>query len=240
MSVMVQVVMHAVACGGWRAARTTTCSLPASMDDQRSSRSSGRTVRDMPTGSSRRYNDSPGRESRQSRSGSNLPPAFAPCSSCPTSPATPAAPTKSTLASPPPALLAADQWLKTGEAGALVADSLSVFCHGDVNLSNYLWNDDNLFLIDFEDSGLNDPVFEWAAMAEHFTARRAPEAIWAALADGAALDSSQQARWQSARRLVACYWLAVLLRRDQRGEIVVEVTAPEQAERVETILGGPR
>jgi hypothetical protein len=146
----------------------------------------------------------------------------------------------STLASPPPALVAADQWLKTGEAGALVADSLSVFCRGDVNLSNYLWDDDNLVLIDFEDSGLNDPVFEWAAMAEHFTARRATEAIWAALADGAALDSSQRTRWHSARRLVACYWLAVLLRRDQRGEIVVEVTAPEQAERVETILGGPR
>jgi aminoglycoside phosphotransferase (APT) family kinase protein len=128
-------------------------------------------------------------------------------------------------------------WLASSNATALVDRADSAFGRGDPNISNYLWTEDSLQLIDFEDSGVNDPVFELGDMAEHLSMRPVEETLWTVLADASQLNSGELSRFADSRRLLACFWLGVLERRTRRGDPPVQVDLSQQAERVLSLLG---
>ena len=57
-------------------------------------------------------------------------------------------------------------------AGSEVADRHdTVLGHSDPNLANYLWDGARVRVVDFEDAGRSDPVYELATLVEHLSAR---------------------------------------------------------------------
>lgn len=94
-----------------------------------------------------------------------------------------------------------DSW-RPGEVGVTPA-----FGAGDGNLANFLWDGTRVRILDFEDSGRSDRVFELAELAEHVS-------MWV---DGevdvlrhAELSSAEAARLRECRRLQALTWLFLL------------------------------
>ena len=71
-------------------------------------------------------------------------------------------------------------------ASTAVADAINesplVVCRGDTNIKNYLRDSSALRLLDFEDAGLAQPVFELADMIEHFGNRSVHDDRWRDLA----------------------------------------------------------
>lgn len=86
----------------------------------------------------------------------------------------------------------------------------AVLGHGDPCLANYLWDDGQIRLVDFEDSGPSDRAFELAILTEHISAwsNAKPDAdAFLAMFD---LTRAEQIRVQDFRRLAALYWLIML------------------------------
>jgi aminoglycoside phosphotransferase (APT) family kinase protein len=136
-----------------------------------------------------------------------------------------------------PAGVAARAWLATAAPDALIERADAVFSRGDPNITNYLWTDESVRFIDFEDSGAGDRVCDFGEMAEHANMRTVPESLWAHLADASGFAAADRPRLVDARRLLACFWLVILERRAKRGAPVVQITLEEQADRVLTLLG---
>jgi len=91
-----------------------------------------------------------------------------------------------------------------------------VVTRGDTNLANYLTHGAELRVIDFEDAGLGEPLFELADMLEHFANRSAiPE--W----------PHDDDLW-TARGLVAEFWFALTIRRKARGLAMTPPISPDQ------------
>ncbi|HUP87319.1 MAG TPA: aminoglycoside phosphotransferase family protein [Acidimicrobiales bacterium] len=116
----------------------------------------------------------------------------------------------------------------------LVSDDLR-FSRGDPNLSNYLWSDEGLALVDWESSGYNDPVLEFADMAEHASTRALSEGFWTDLADATGLTGADRGRVRNSRRLLTCFWLVLIVSRQREG-LPTTVTAEEQAHRTLAVL----
>jgi thiamine kinase-like enzyme len=133
----------------------------------------------------------------------------------------------------------AAEWIATREPDRLVASCTNVFSRGDANLTNYLWQDDRVRLIDWEDSGISDPAFELGDMAEHLTTRALGEDLWDQLREATGLTQADRSRVAAARRLMACFWLAVLERRKKRNDPIINVDLPTQADRVLELFGSP-
>ena len=125
---------------------------------------------------------------------------------------------------------AAQAWIADANFDQLVSAERLRFSRGDPNLSNYLWNEDGLVLIDWENSGYNDPALELADMAEHASTRTLGEDFWTSLADATELTPADRARVVHGRRLMACFWL-VLIESRQRQGLPTTVTLEEQARR---------
>lgn len=136
---------------------------------------------------------------------------------------------------------AARRWV--GGAGVDVDRILSAggscFSRGDPNLSNYLWSDGGLVLVDWESSGPSDPVVELADFAEHASTRELTEEFLAALAEATGLSAADRRRLADARRLVACFWL-VLIASHQRAGLPTTVSLEDQAHRTLAALGEAR
>ena len=125
---------------------------------------------------------------------------------------------------------AAQVWIADADVERLLySDSLS-FSRGDPNLSNYLWSEEGVILIDWENSGYNHPALELADMAEHASTRPLGEDFWTELADATELTHADRARVAEGRRLMACFWL-VLIESRQRQGLPTTVTLDEQASR---------
>jgi Ser/Thr protein kinase RdoA (MazF antagonist) len=120
---------------------------------------------------------------------------------------------------PPPAcapaadaLRAATSWLASADLSD-VTGSLAerVYTHGDGNLGNFLWDGVSCHVVDFEDAGISDPAYEAADLLEHVSVQLrgliAPQDLIAALD----LSRPQRARLALFRRLMAVYWLLMLL-----------------------------
>jgi aminoglycoside phosphotransferase (APT) family kinase protein len=133
----------------------------------------------------------------------------------------------------------AAEWIATREPDRLVASCTIVFSRGDANLTNYLWHDGRVRLVDWEDSGMSDPAFELGDMAEHLTTRALDEDLWDQLRDATGLTHADRARVAVARRLMACFWLAVVERRKKRNDPIINVDLPTQADRVLKLFGSP-
>ncbi len=95
--------------------------------------------------------------------------------------------------------------------------SPSVFGPGDGNLANYLWDGSLVRVVDFEDSGRSDRVFELAEITEHVGSWVEQPLDVAAFLRGFDLTSVETSRLREYRRLLALVWL-VLLCRDAKGE----------------------
>jgi aminoglycoside phosphotransferase (APT) family kinase protein len=125
---------------------------------------------------------------------------------------------------------AAQTWIADVDIQHLLYSDDLRFCRGDPNLSNYLWSDEGLVLIDWENSGYSHPALELADMAEHASTRALSEDFWIHLADATELTQEDRARVTQARRLLSCFWL-VLIESRQRQGLPTTVTLDEQASR---------
>ena len=131
---------------------------------------------------------------------------------------------------------AAQAWIADADIDHLVSPERLRFSRGDPNLSNYLWSDGRLVLIDWENCGYNDPALELADMAEHASTRVLGDAFWTQLADATELTHADRARVAYGRRLLACFWLVLIESRQQQG-LPTTVTLDEQALRTLATLG---
>ena len=125
---------------------------------------------------------------------------------------------------------AAQIWIADANVEHLLSSDRHSFSRGDPNLSNYLWSEEGVILIDWENSGYNHPALELADMAEHASTRPLGEDFWTELADATELTHADRARVAEGRRLMACFWL-VLIESRQRQGLPTTVTLDEQASR---------
>ena len=131
---------------------------------------------------------------------------------------------------------AAKEWIAAEDLDQLLSSSDLCFSQGDSNLSNYLWTDGGcLVLIDWEYSGLSDPVLELAGLAEHASTRALAEDFWMELADAIELGPANCSRLARARKAMACFWIVLIANRQRQG-LPTTLTADEQAHRTLTIL----
>lgn len=90
------------------------------------------------------------------------------------------------------------------------AGHYAVLGHGDPCLANYLWDDGQVRLVDFEDSGPSDRAFELAILIEHISAWSKAHLAGDAFLTMFDLTRAEQTRVRDFRRLAALYWLIML------------------------------
>jgi hypothetical protein len=108
------------------------------------------------------------------------------------------------------ALDAGRTWL--GSPDAIPEEILDpVLGQADGNLANVLWDGERCRLVDFEDCGVSDSAYELADLVEHVSGRLGglldPDAVVAAVG----LTPGQVDRWSAYRRLMAMFWLVMLM-----------------------------
>jgi hypothetical protein len=135
----------------------------------------------------------------------------------------------------PQAWQAARTWIAAADIARLLSFDPPCFSRGDPNLTNYLWNDDGLVLVDWESSGHDDPALQLADMAEHASTRTLGGTFWDQVADATDLTQADRARVADGRRLMACFWLVLIASR-QRDGLPTTVTLDEQAARTLLVL----
>jgi aminoglycoside phosphotransferase (APT) family kinase protein len=107
------------------------------------------------------------------------------------------------------AVRAAWAWLSSGDSGIVPAER--VFTHADGNLANFIWDGQRCRIVDFEDSGVSDPAYEIADLLEHPSVRLAGLIGAGDLIEALGLPEAQRSRLREFRRLMAVYWLLMLL-----------------------------
>ena len=135
------------------------------------------------------------------------------------------------------AVRAASSWLGSGEVSVLAGPLAQlVFSHADGNLANFVWDGARCHVVDFEDSGISDPAYEVADLLEHVSAWLPGLIAEDDLIEALGFCAAQRARLLGFRRLIAVFWLLMLLpgnpghRRNPPG------SAERQAERVLGLL----
>jgi hypothetical protein len=130
---------------------------------------------------------------------------------------------------------AAKDWIEREDVDELFSSTSLCFSQGDSNLSNFMWTDEALVLVDWEYSGFSDPVLELAGMAEHASTRALGDDFWTVLADATEIPPVDIARLVRARKAMACFWLDLIGTR-HREDLPTTVTIEEQADRTLTVL----
>lgn len=106
----------------------------------------------------------------------------------------------------------AAQWLRSDDATAFAADEPpAVFALADGNLANVLWDGHRCRLVDFEDSGRSDRAFEIADLLEHISGSLSGLLDTDRLLRHLRLDEGTADRLVRARRVMATFWLLMLL-----------------------------
>ncbi|WP_432939282.1 phosphotransferase family protein [Kribbella sp. CA-253562] len=123
---------------------------------------------------------------------------------------------------------AATEWLAAPTD--LAQPAHPVIGHGDPNLANYLWDGQQVRIIDFEDAGRSDLALELATLVEHIASRATD---WTTFVDRFTVDPD---RFRSARRLHAIFWLALLRPGSPAAHRNPPGTGELQAERVLELL----
>jgi aminoglycoside phosphotransferase (APT) family kinase protein len=137
------------------------------------------------------------------------------------------------------ALAAGTAWLAAPEVTHLTGPfAQRVFTQADGNLGNFLWDGDRCYVVDFEDSGVSDPAYEVADLVEHVS-------VWLPGLIGtgdlvAALEFSteQEARLLGFRRIMAVFWLLMLLPGNPGHDRNPQGSLDRQAQRVLELLPG--
>ena len=129
----------------------------------------------------------------------------------------------------------AGDWIRTADIERSLSSPRLCFCRGDPNLKNYLWTDGGVVLVDFENSGYNDPAFELADFAEHANNHALTEDFLSTLAAASGLTESDVNQVRDARRLMTCFWLALITTRHLTN-LPTTITLDEQAGRTLEVL----
>lgn len=110
------------------------------------------------------------------------------------------------------ALDAAATWLDCYNSPDLTGASHDqVFTLADGNLGNFLWDGERCRLVDFEDSGASETTYEVADVVEHVSAWLLGVLDADQLADSFGVRPEQRSRLLDCRRLLAMFWLVMLL-----------------------------
>jgi aminoglycoside phosphotransferase len=110
------------------------------------------------------------------------------------------------------ALRRASTWLERGRVERAVASGCTaVFGHGDANLANYLHDGDTVRLVDFEDSGRSDRAWEVAIFTEHLSVHGRGQVPAGLVLGHFESGTAERARIHEYRRLLATFWLLMLL-----------------------------
>lgn len=110
------------------------------------------------------------------------------------------------------ALRAGTAWLASGALDRhRAAGEDAVLGQGDGNLANFLWDGDQVAIVDFEDSGVSDRAFELAGLVEHLSAWPDGRLDVPSFLDLFSLTRPERARLAEGRRLFAMFWLLMLL-----------------------------
>jgi aminoglycoside phosphotransferase len=114
----------------------------------------------------------------------------------------------------------------------------AVLSVGDGNLANFMWDGATCRLIDFEDFGRSDLGYELADLVEHASSRLRRFVDVEAFLEGLNLDPYQQSRLSAYRRLMATFWLVMLLPGSRGFTRNPPGSIEDQAQNVTTILKG--
>jgi hypothetical protein len=110
------------------------------------------------------------------------------------------------------ALAAGAGWLDSDWLDRAAAeDATMVFGQCDGNLANYLWDGTRVRLVDFEDSGRSDRMFELADFVEHLTVWNFGQIDAEAFLARLDLTAAERARVHGFRRVFALFWLQMLV-----------------------------
>jgi Ser/Thr protein kinase RdoA (MazF antagonist) len=126
---------------------------------------------------------------------------------------------------------AARRWLDHTAEPAGQADP--VFGQSDANLDNFLWDGEQVRIVDFEDSGRSERAFELAALVEHVSIWHDAGIEAGLLTDRFAPTAEQSARILFFRRAFAIHWLYVAHKRPSHADV-----PHRQASRLLALLAG--
>jgi thiamine kinase-like enzyme len=131
------------------------------------------------------------------------------------------------------------RWLGGAEAHRLAVEesAVPVLGRADHNLSNFLWNGQDVGLVDFEYAGRSDAPNEIADLVEHISARCTPDGLWEQFLDGSDLSRAERGRLRAARRVRVAMWFLLLLPGQSGEKRNPPGALRKQAERVLALLG---
>lgn len=133
----------------------------------------------------------------------------------------------------------ARDWLAGPEADAMSGPlPEQVFSLADGNLGNVLWDGAECRFVDFEDAGLSDPAYEVADAVEHLTAWLDGLVPADLLVAEMGFTTEQKRRLGAYRRLLAVFWLLMLLPGSPGHARNPPGSLERQADRVRTLLLG--
>jgi hypothetical protein len=101
-------------------------------------------------------------------------------------------------------------WVERGAIGRHADAGHHVLGQGDPCLANFLWDGNQVRLIDFEDSGRSDRAFELAILTEHISAWSDGQLDAEGFLTLFDLTRAEHARVRDFRRLAALFWLIML------------------------------
>lgn len=125
------------------------------------------------------------------------------------------------------------RWL---DRSTFAVSTAPVFCNGDGNLANYLWDGSRVHVVDFEYSGRNDRTMALAEIAEHVSSWVDTDFDVSYFLGHFDLPLTEATRLLECRRLVAFDWLC-LLAHQMPGEENPVGTVERQADRLMALLG---
>ncbi len=135
------------------------------------------------------------------------------------------------------ALTTAGTWVAGSEVTALVGQLAErVFTQADGNIGNLIWDGSRCYVVDFEDCGVSDPAYEVADLVEHVSVWLPGLLQVEALVRSLGFTAPQEARLSGFRRLMAIFWLFMLLPGNPASSRNPEGTVERQAQRVLDLL----
>jgi hypothetical protein len=136
------------------------------------------------------------------------------------------------------ALADATRWIGSRDVVALTAGPLAdtVFGLGDGNIGNFLWDGQRCRVVDVEDSGASDPAYEVADVVEHATVALPDLMSPDDLIEPFGFDPAQSRRLLEFRRLMATFWLLMLVPGNPAHPRNPQGSVDRQAERLLALL----
>lgn len=135
------------------------------------------------------------------------------------------------------AYAAGAKWLDGLDTDRLLDIDTPVFGLADGNLANYLWDGEQVRLVDFEDSGRSDRAFELAEVAEHISTRTSGTFDATALLEEFDLPGAVAGRVRDFRRVFAYSWMLMLGPSGPAHDRNPPGTLERQADRLLNLLG---